>query len=83
MTEHGSILIIDDKKSDAHEFERVLRSEGYHVETESTAMAGLARAKSEDFDVVLTGLHLSGRTKSTRKDLMSSLSCRRPNRTWL
>src|ERR1044072_1804540 len=60
MSEQGNILIIDDKKSDAGEFGRMLRSEGYEVETAATAEAGLARAKRESFDVVLTGLHLSG-----------------------
>ena len=57
MNETGNVLIIDDRKSDAEEFERVLRAEGYEVETAGTAEAGLARAKRENFDVVLTGLH--------------------------
>jgi CheY-like chemotaxis protein len=47
MNEQGRILIIDDEKSDAEEFERVLRSEGYEVETAATAEAGLARATRE------------------------------------
>jgi CheY-like chemotaxis protein len=59
MSEQGRILIISDTKSDADEFERVLRSEGCEVETATTAEAGLARAKKGDFDVVLTDLHLS------------------------
>jgi len=60
MNGHGNILIIDDQKSDAAEFERVLRAEGFEVETAATAEAGLARARRNGFDVVLTGLHLSG-----------------------
>ena len=60
MNEQGNILVIDDKKSDAAEFARVLESEGYKIETAATADAGLARARQGNFDVVLTGLHLSG-----------------------
>jgi PleD family two-component response regulator len=60
MNEPGNILIIDDQKSDAEEFERVLAAEGYEIKIAATAQAGLERAKRENFDVVLTGLHLSG-----------------------
>jgi len=60
INKQGHILIIDDQKSDAEELERVLRSEGYEVDTAANAEVGLARAKGESFDVVLTGLHLSG-----------------------
>ncbi len=45
MNQQGNILIIDDKKSDAEEFKCVLTDEGYGVEIETTAEAGLARAK--------------------------------------
>ena len=69
MNTPGNILIIDDKKSDAEEFERVLRSEGYKVETAATAAAGLARARQENFDVVLTGLHLSGADEDRKEGL--------------
>src|SRR5437868_101039 len=60
MNEPGNILVIDDKKSDGEEFERLLTAEGYKVQTEASPVAGLERAKRESFDVVLTGLHLSG-----------------------
>ena len=69
MNTPGNILIIDDKKSDAEEFERVLRSEGYKVETAATAAAGLARARQGNFDVVLTGLHLSGADEDRKEGL--------------
>src|ERR1043166_4172121 len=69
MSEQGNILIIDDKKSDAGELGRVLRSEGYEVETAAAAGAGLARAKQENFDVVLTGLHLSGSDENRTEGL--------------
>ncbi len=69
MNQQGNILIIDDKKSDAEEFKCVLTDEGYGVEIETTAEAGLARAKQESFDVLLTGLHLSGSDEGPKKGL--------------
>jgi len=69
MNEQGNILIIDDQKSDAEEFERVLRAEGYGVETAATAEAGLARARGGNFDVVLTGLHLAGSDERRKEGL--------------
>ena len=80
MNRPGNILIIDDKKSDAEEFERVLRAEGYEVETAATAEAGLARAKRESFDVVLTGLHLSGSDEGRKEGLhiISELQAAKP-----
>jgi DNA-binding NtrC family response regulator len=73
INERGHILIIDDNQSDAADFERVLRAEGYEVETARTAEAGLARATKEPFDVILTGLHLSGSDES-RKDGLHIIS---------
>jgi len=80
MNNQGRILVIDDKKSDAEEFERVLRSEGYEVETAATAEAGLARARQESFDVVLTGLHLSGPDEQLKEGLylISELQAAKP-----
>jgi DNA-binding NtrC family response regulator len=69
MTNQGRILVIDDDESDAAEFERVLMSEGYDVARERTAAAGLARARQEYFDVVLTGLHLSGSDEQRKEGL--------------
>jgi DNA-binding NtrC family response regulator len=80
MNEPGKVLIIDDKKSDGEEFERLLRAEGYEVQTEATAEAGLARAKRERFDVVLTGLHLSGPDEGNKEGLhiISALQASKP-----
>ena len=80
MNEQGNILIIDDKKSDADEFERVLRAEGFEVETAATAGAGLARAREGNFDVVLTGLHLSGSDEGRKEglDIISELQTAKP-----
>ena len=81
MNEQGKILVIDDKKSDAEAFERVLKLKGYEVETAATAEAGLARAKQENFDVVLTGLHLSGSDESRKEGLhvISELQATKPS----
>ena len=73
MNERGNILIIDDKRSDAEECERVLKAEGYEVEIAATAEAGLARVRQKNFDVVLTGLHLSG-TDEDRKEGLRIIS---------
>jgi DNA-binding NtrC family response regulator len=76
----GNILIIDDNKSDASEVEGGLRAEGYEVETSESAEAGLALAIKGNFDVVLTGLHLSGSDES-RKDglrIISELQTAKP-----
>src|ERR1051325_6812160 len=80
MNEQGNILIIDDKKSDAEEFDRVLKSEGYEVATATTAEAGLTRAKQENFDVVLTGLHLSGLEEESKEglDIIHELQAAKP-----
>jgi len=69
MNPYGNILIIDDNKSDTEKFGRVLSSEGYKIETAATAEAGLARARQESFDVVLTGLHLSGSDEGRKEGL--------------
>src|SRR4030095_12418967 len=69
MNERGNILIIDDKRSDAEEFERVLKAEGYEVEIAATAEAGLARVRQKNFDVVLTGLDLSGSDEDRKEGL--------------
>src|SRR6185436_8108682 len=75
-----AILIIDDNKPDAEEFGRLLKSEGYEIATAATAEAGLARARQENFDVVLTGLHLSGPDESRKEGLriISELQAAKP-----
>src|SRR5437867_5816037 len=54
------VLLIEDSENDACIYKDLLQSEGYKVEVASTGEAGLARAQSGEFDVVLTDLHLSG-----------------------
>src|SRR6185436_11697591 len=80
MNEQGNILIIDDQRSDAEELERILRAECYEVETAATTEAGLARATLGSFDVVLTGLHLSGSDEHRKEGLhiISELQAAKP-----
>jgi DNA-binding NtrC family response regulator len=80
MTGRGRILVIEDNKSDAAEFERVLNSEGYEVEIATAFGAGLVRAKEGSFDVVLTGLHLSGSDEERKEGLhtISELQSAKP-----
>jgi len=80
MNEHGLILIIDDKLSEAEEFGNVLRAEGYEVAIAATAEAGLERARRENFDAVLTGLHLSGSDEQSKQglDIISTLQDAKP-----
>jgi DNA-binding NtrC family response regulator len=80
MNQQGNILIIDDKAADAAEFGRILRSEGYEIETAVTAETGLARARQGDFDVVLTGLHLSDADEQRKEglDIICELRAAKP-----
>jgi DNA-binding NtrC family response regulator len=71
MSEKGQILIIDDQKADAEELEQNLRAEGYAVEIAATAETGLACATKGNFDVVLTGLHLSGADEERKEGLQT------------
>src|ERR1041385_7300624 len=80
MNQQGNILIIDDKKSETEEFEPFLKAEGYDVEIETSAEAGLALAKQESFDVGLTGLHLSGSNERLKEglDIICELQAAKP-----
>ena len=60
MNSPTTILIIEDDKELAHSVENVLLQEGYTVEVAGSADAGLARAKKNPVDVVLTDLQLPG-----------------------
>jgi DNA-binding NtrC family response regulator len=76
----GNILIIDDSIAEARRLQHVLQAEGYAVEITETSEAGLARATKENFDVVLTGLHLSGPDESIKGGLriVSELQSAKP-----
>jgi DNA-binding NtrC family response regulator len=80
MNQQGQILIIEDNTSDAKEFGRVLAAEGYEIQTAGTAQAGLALARQENFDVVLTGLNLSASDEGRKEGLhvISELQAAKP-----
>jgi nitrogen regulation protein NR(I) len=60
MKSSPKILIIEDDTSLAWSLKHVLQVEGYNVETAFNADEGLARAKENSFDVVVTDLQLPG-----------------------
>src|SRR6266705_6259275 len=67
------ILIIEDDPNDAEFFQRILAQEGNTVELAASAAAGLARAQSGEFDLVLTDLDLGGPTRVEGRDLIGQL----------
>lgn len=56
----GKVLIVDDEKLMRISLESQLKKEGYDVTSMDNAIDGLKIVKSEEFDVVLTDLRLSG-----------------------
>ncbi|MGP8198474.1 MAG: sigma-54-dependent transcriptional regulator [Limisphaerales bacterium] len=54
------ILLIEDDASTAASLQKVLRAEGYEVDTSSRGDDGLARAREHDYNVVVTDLRLPG-----------------------
>ena len=60
MNQPPKILLIEDDLSLALSLQRVLRGEGYAVETAADTPTGLARVQAEAFDVVVTDLQLPG-----------------------
>ncbi|HHT9128405.1 MAG TPA: sigma-54-dependent transcriptional regulator [Candidatus Wujingus californicus] len=56
----GKVLIVDDEKLMRISLESQLKKEGYDVKSMDNAIDGLKIVKSEEFDIVLTDLRLSG-----------------------
>lgn len=56
----SKVLIVDDEKLMRISLESQLRKEGYNVKSVDNALHGLKMVKSEEFDVVVTDLRLSG-----------------------
>lgn len=56
----GKVLIVDDEKLMRISLESQLKKEGYHVKSVDNALNGLKMVKSEEYDVVVTDLRLSG-----------------------
>jgi DNA-binding NtrC family response regulator len=69
------ILLIEDDSSLAASLQKVLHAEGYAVEVASRGDQGLARAKGQTFDVVITDFKLPG---LSGLDLISQLHAARP-----
>ena len=60
MSPRSKILLVEDDNAILTTLRRVLMGEDYEVAIEKTGDAGLARAKAEPFDIVLTDLKLPG-----------------------
>jgi nitrogen regulation protein NR(I) len=60
MAEKFKILLIEDDTNIATGLEKVLRAQGYLVASITRGDAGLQRALSDDFDLVITDLKLPG-----------------------
>jgi nitrogen regulation protein NR(I) len=60
MKSPAKILLVEDDSAIVTTLRRVLAEEGYEVVVEQTGNGGLARAKSDEFDVVVTDLKLPG-----------------------
>ncbi|KKO19724.1 MAG: Fis family transcriptional regulator [Candidatus Brocadia sp.] len=56
----SKVLIVDDEKLMRISLESQLRKDGYQVKSVDNATEGLKMVKSEDYDVVVTDLRLSG-----------------------
>lgn len=56
----GKVLIVDDEKLMRISLENQLKKERYHVKSVDNAVDGLKMIKSEEYDVVVTDLRLSG-----------------------
>jgi DNA-binding NtrC family response regulator len=57
---HPKILLVEDDLGTASALQKVLQAEGYGVDLAERGDSGLAQAKSQSFDLVLTDLKLPG-----------------------
>ena len=56
----AKVLVVDDEALICNLLDRVLRTEGYEVETSTNPEEGLALLKQQSYDVLVTDLHMSG-----------------------
>ena len=56
----SKVLIVDDEKLMRISLESQLKKEGYNVKSVDNALDGLKMVKSEEYDIVVTDLRLSG-----------------------
>jgi DNA-binding NtrC family response regulator len=73
------VLIIEDNRHDAAIFKHLLETEGYAIEVVTDGAQGVARARSGDFDVVLTDLNLGGPTFDEGRDVVVQLHSANPH----
>lgn len=70
-----NILLIEDDRSTASALEKVLRADGYAVNVSGRGDEGLAQARREPYDLVITDLKLPG---LTGLDLIAQLHTAKP-----
>ena len=73
---HGRVLVVDDEPEVLELTALALRGRGYLVQTAASAAAAVAAACVDDFDAVLTDLHLDG---GDGLDLCAQLLAMRPS----
>jgi two-component system response regulator HydG len=56
----GNVLIVDDDQSMAETLTKAMTRRGFVVTWKTSAADGLALLEAEDFDVVVTDLHMEG-----------------------
>jgi two-component system, NtrC family, response regulator AtoC len=56
----GNVLIVDDDQSTAETLTKAMTRRGYTVSSRTSAAEGLALLETQDFDVVMTDLHMEG-----------------------
>src|ERR671925_2414480 len=73
------VLIIEDNPDDAALFKRLVERLGYGVDVAVNATQGLARAKTGNFDVVLTDLNLGVSGGGEGLELVKKLHAANPH----
>ncbi len=73
------VLIIEDSPNDAALFKHLLEAEGYAVEVATDSAQGVARARSGEFDVVLTDMNLGGPKLDGGCDVVTQLHSADPH----
>jgi two-component system nitrogen regulation response regulator GlnG len=72
------LLVVDDEEAVCYSFRRIFSAEGIEVETASTAAAGLKKARSGPFEVVILDVQLPDRSGLDLFRDMQALDPKRP-----
>ncbi len=75
----SKVLIVDDEADFVQACKGLLEAQGYRVAGETTAKSGQTLAIQEDFDVVVTDLHLAGRSDLGGFNLIRAVHAAKPN----